>query len=62
MVATDKLFAASIPEIYDRLLVSLLFETYALDLAPSDVPIASDAERSMPDARARRFSHRSIRR
>ena len=44
MVATDKLFAGSIPEIYDRLLVPLLFETYALDLAerltetnPSDV-------------------------
>jgi ubiquinone/menaquinone biosynthesis C-methylase UbiE len=44
MVATDKLFTGSIPEIYDRLLVPLLFETYALDLAvrlagtnPSDV-------------------------
>jgi ubiquinone/menaquinone biosynthesis C-methylase UbiE len=34
MVATsDKLFAGSIPEIYDRLLVPLLFESYALDLA-----------------------------
>ena len=32
MVATDKLFAGSIPEIYDRLLVPLLFESYALDL------------------------------
>jgi ubiquinone/menaquinone biosynthesis C-methylase UbiE len=33
MVATDKLFAGSIPEIYDRFLVSLIFESYALDLA-----------------------------
>lgn len=33
MVATDKLFAGSIPEIYDRYLVPLIFETYASDLA-----------------------------
>lgn len=33
MVATDKLFAGSIPEIYDRFLVPLLFEAYARDLA-----------------------------
>jgi ubiquinone/menaquinone biosynthesis C-methylase UbiE len=33
MVATDKLFAGSIPEIYNRLLVPLIFESYALDLA-----------------------------
>jgi ubiquinone/menaquinone biosynthesis C-methylase UbiE len=33
MVASDKLFAGSIPEIYDRLLVPLLFEPYARDLA-----------------------------
>jgi ubiquinone/menaquinone biosynthesis C-methylase UbiE len=33
MVATDKLFAGSIPEIYDRLLVPLIFESYARDLA-----------------------------
>ena len=33
MVATDKLFAGSIPEIYDRFLVPLIFEPYALDLA-----------------------------
>jgi ubiquinone/menaquinone biosynthesis C-methylase UbiE len=44
MVASDKLFAGSIPEIYDRFLVPLIFEPYALDLAgriaafaPSDV-------------------------
>ena len=44
MVATDKVFAGSIPEIYDRFLVPLIFEPYALDLAgrvagpqPSDV-------------------------
>lgn len=33
MVVTDKLFAGSIPEIYDRFLVPLIFEPYALDLA-----------------------------
>jgi len=33
MVATDKLFAGSIPDIYDRFLVPLIFESYALDLA-----------------------------
>jgi ubiquinone/menaquinone biosynthesis C-methylase UbiE len=33
MVATDKLFAGSIPEIYERFLVPLIFEPYALDLA-----------------------------
>jgi ubiquinone/menaquinone biosynthesis C-methylase UbiE len=33
MTATDKLFAGSIPELYERLLVPLIFERYALDLA-----------------------------
>ena len=33
MAATDKLFAGSIPEIYDRYMVPLIFEPYALDLA-----------------------------
>ena len=33
MVATDKVFTGSIPEIYDRFLVPLIFEPYALDLA-----------------------------
>src|ERR1700730_10197091 len=33
MVASDRLFAGSIPEIYDRLLVPLIFKPYALDLA-----------------------------
>jgi SAM-dependent methyltransferase len=33
MMATDKLFAGSIPEIYDRFLVPLIFEPYAADLA-----------------------------
>jgi ubiquinone/menaquinone biosynthesis C-methylase UbiE len=33
MVVTDKLFAGSIPEIYDRFLVPLIFEPYAADLA-----------------------------
>jgi ubiquinone/menaquinone biosynthesis C-methylase UbiE len=33
MEATDKAFAGSIPEIYERLMVPLIFESYALDLA-----------------------------
>jgi ubiquinone/menaquinone biosynthesis C-methylase UbiE len=33
MAATDKLFAGSIPDVYDRLLVPLIFESYARDLA-----------------------------
>lgn len=33
MVATDKVFAGSIPEIYERYLVPLIFDSYALDLA-----------------------------
>jgi hypothetical protein len=33
MVGTDKVFAGSIPEIYDRYLVALIFDPYAIDLA-----------------------------
>src|ERR1700722_4936974 len=33
MEATDRKFAGSIPEIYERLMVPLIFEPYALDLA-----------------------------
>src|SRR5260370_1745780 len=33
MPSTDKLFAGSIPEIYERFLVPLIFESYAADLA-----------------------------
>jgi ubiquinone/menaquinone biosynthesis C-methylase UbiE len=33
MVATDQKFAGSVPEIYDRFMVPLIFEPYALDLA-----------------------------
>jgi ubiquinone/menaquinone biosynthesis C-methylase UbiE len=33
MAASDKLFAGSIPEIYDRFMVPLIFESYARDLA-----------------------------
>jgi len=32
-VATDKVFAGSIPDIYDRFMVPLIFEPYAADLA-----------------------------
>jgi len=33
MAATDKLFAGSVPELYERLMVPLIFEAYAHDLA-----------------------------
>ena len=33
MDATDKVFAGSVPEFYDRFMVPLIFEPYALDLA-----------------------------
>ena len=33
MAASDKLFAGSIPEIYDQFMVPLIFEAYARDLA-----------------------------
>jgi ubiquinone/menaquinone biosynthesis C-methylase UbiE len=33
MVAADKVFAGSIPEVYDRLMVPLIFEPYARDMA-----------------------------
>ena len=33
MATTDKLFAGSIPELYERFLVPLIFEHYARDLA-----------------------------
>jgi ubiquinone/menaquinone biosynthesis C-methylase UbiE len=33
MAEADKIFAGSIPEIYDRYLVPLIFDSYALDLA-----------------------------
>src|SRR5262245_50393193 len=41
MVETnDKVFAGSVPEIYDRLMVPLIFEPYALDLAGRIVALA----------------------
>jgi len=40
MVASDKLFAGSIPEIYDRFMVPLIFEPYARDLAERLAKIA----------------------
>jgi hypothetical protein len=33
MAASDKVFAGSIPELYDRYFVPLIFEPYARDLA-----------------------------
>ena len=38
MQENDRLFAGSIPELYDRYLVPLIFEPYARDLAPGSPP------------------------
>ena len=40
MAATDKVFAGSVPEMYDRLMVPLIFEPYAADLAKRGTPAA----------------------
>jgi ubiquinone/menaquinone biosynthesis C-methylase UbiE len=40
MAATDKLFAGSIPELYDRFLGPLIFESYARDLAERVAKVA----------------------
>ncbi|MEA2930723.1 MAG: hypothetical protein QOG38_3151 [Hyphomicrobiales bacterium] len=49
MAASDKVFAGSIPEIYDRFLVPLIFEPYALDLAER---LAKAAPRSVLEVAA----------
>ena len=48
MRETDRLFAGSIPEIYDRYSVPLIFDPYARDLAGGSRPLA------LPRARDRR--------
>jgi len=48
MATTDRLFAGSIPEIYDRFLVPLIFEPYARDLA--ERLAATKAERVLETA------------
>jgi len=40
MATTDKLFAGSIPELYERFLVPLIFESYARDLAKRVADVA----------------------
>lgn len=43
MAGTDRIFAGSIPEIYDRYLVPLIFEEYADDLARRTALLAPGA-------------------
>jgi ubiquinone/menaquinone biosynthesis C-methylase UbiE len=43
MLETDKLFAGSIPENYDRYMVPLIFEPYAADLARRAVSLSPNA-------------------
>ena len=43
MLETDKLFAGSIPENYDRYMVPLIFEAYAADLARRAAPLSPRA-------------------
>jgi SAM-dependent methyltransferase len=63
MVASDRVFAGSIPEIYDRLMVPLLFEPYARHLAdrvarlkPSDVLETAAGTGALTRAMASRLS------
>ena len=61
MVVTDKLFAGSIPQMYERYLVPLIFEPYALDLAAHVSTIAlvegKDAEKTLVFGRLRVRRH-----
>jgi ubiquinone/menaquinone biosynthesis C-methylase UbiE len=66
MAATDKLFAGSIPEIYDRFLVPLIFESYARDLAermakvePRDVLETAAGTGVLTRAMVARFTHQA---
>jgi ubiquinone/menaquinone biosynthesis C-methylase UbiE len=43
MLETDKVFAGSIPENYDRYMVPLIFEPYATDLARRVAPLSRSA-------------------
>lgn len=43
MLETDKLFAGSIPENYDRYMVPLIFEAYAADMARRAAALSPDA-------------------
>jgi hypothetical protein len=64
MVTTDKLFAGSIPGIYDQFLVPLIFESYAHDLAervakvtPQDVLETAARPAPLPDKSHPCFRH-----
>ena len=66
MAATDKLFAGSIPEIYDRFMVPLIFESYARDLAgrvasvePRDVLETAAGTGVLTRAMAARLTHQA---
>ncbi len=43
MTAADKIFAGSIPELYDTLLVPLIFEAFATDMARRVAAVSPDA-------------------
>ncbi len=58
MVATDKVFAGSIPELYDRLMVPLIFEPYA---AGPVERVAAVQLQSKPARRTRRAPPPAVR-
>ena len=64
MAASDKIFAGSIPEVYDRFLVPLIFESCARDLAArlARANRATFWKRRREPAFSRDNSHRSFRR
>ena len=43
MLETDKLFAGSVPENYDRYMVPLIFEPYAADIARRAASLSPNA-------------------
>jgi ubiquinone/menaquinone biosynthesis C-methylase UbiE len=66
MSASDKLFAGSIPEIYDRFMVPLIFESYARDLAermakvePRDVLETAAGTGVLTRAMLAKFAHQA---
>lgn len=66
MLETDKLFAGSVPENYDRYMVPLIFEPYAADMAQRAASLSSRAvleiaARCLPCQRRRRVSIRRFR-
>ena len=65
MLETDKVFAGSVPEYYDRYMVPLIFEPYAADLArrhvrPDRLAPAQPIRRGPPRSTVRSPLHAEV--